>query len=159
MWQPHHACCLSSSLFSQLPYSVSEHKETQWLGGVTDTLLGFLLPVAVVECGLESLWTLELQVSQSYSVLWLFIFFLFMTTPAACEVLRIGVESELQLTGLHHSSWQCWILDPLCEARDSTHILMDTSWVLNPPRCNGNSGCMVTAVMFPEPSRNNVKNH
>ena len=23
------------------------------------------------------------------------------------------------------------ILDPLCEARDQTHIIMDTSWVLN----------------------------
>ena len=30
-----------------------------------------------------------------------------------------------------HSSWQCKILNPLAGARDHTHILMDTSWVLN----------------------------
>ena len=55
------------------------------------------------------------------------------------EVLRLGVESELQLPAyatatatqdssqvcdLHHSSWQCWILNPLIEARDSTSNLM-----------------------------------
>ena len=56
------------------------------------------------------------------------------------EVHRLGVESELQLLttaiamqdlshvyDLHHSSWQCWIPDPLSEARDQTHVLMDTS--------------------------------
>ena len=57
---------------------------------------------------------------------------------------RLGVESQLQLLAyatatatpdpglvcdLHHSSQQCWILSPLREARDWTHILMDTSWV------------------------------
>ena len=31
--------------------------------------------------------------------------------------------------GLHHSSRQCWILNPLGEVRDQTHILMDTCWV------------------------------
>ena len=30
---------------------------------------------------------------------------------------------------LHCSSPQCWIPDPLIEARDQTHILMDRSWV------------------------------
>ena len=32
---------------------------------------------------------------------------------------------------LHHSSRQRWILKPLSEARDQTHILMDTDRVLN----------------------------
>ena len=58
------------------------------------------------------------------------------------EVLRLGVKLELQLLAyatatamqdpscvcdIHHSSQQCWIPDPLSEARDGTHILMDTS--------------------------------
>ena len=60
------------------------------------------------------------------------------------EVLRIEVESELQLPAhttatampdpscicdLYRSLWQCWILNPLSEAKDRTRILMDTSWV------------------------------
>ena len=51
------------------------------------------------------------------------------------EVPGLGVESELQLLAyttatatpdpsrifdLHQSSWQCWILNPLSEARDRT---------------------------------------
>ena len=60
-----------------------------------------------------------------------------------------GVESELQVLAtatatatttqdlipifiLHHSSWELQILNPLSEARDQTHILMDTGWVSNP---------------------------
>ena len=30
-------------------------------------------------------------------------------------------------SSLHHSSWQCWILNPLNAARDWTHILTNTS--------------------------------
>ena len=70
------------------------------------------------------------------------------------EVPKLGVESELQLLAsttatamwdpsylcnLYRSLWQCWILNPLTEARDGTHILMDTSWVLKPLSHNGNS--------------------
>ena len=39
---------------------------------------------------------------------------------------------------LHHNSWQHWILDSLSKARDRTHVLMDTSQVLNPLRYNRN---------------------
>ena len=64
------------------------------------------------------------------------------------EVPRLGLQPELQLpadtiaTGmwdpscicdLHHNQWQHWIPDPLSEARDPTHILMDASWI--PFRC------------------------
>ena len=60
------------------------------------------------------------------------------------EVPRLGVKSELQLPAyttatatqdlssicdLHHSSWQCQILNPLSEARDRTYVLMDTSQI------------------------------
>ena len=60
------------------------------------------------------------------------------------EVPRLGAESQLQLLiyttttaratldlsyvcSLYHSSRQCWILNPLSEARDQTRILMDPS--------------------------------
>ena len=60
------------------------------------------------------------------------------------EVPRLGVKLELQLLtyatatamqdpsrifDLCHSSWQCWILNPLSESRDRIHILMDISRV------------------------------
>ena len=60
------------------------------------------------------------------------------------EVLRLGVESELQLLAyttaiatwdlscvcdLQHSSWQRWILNPQSKARAQTHVLMDNSQV------------------------------
>ena len=60
------------------------------------------------------------------------------------EVSRLGVESELQLLayiiatatpvtssvlGLYLSSWQCRFPNPLGEARDGTHILMNTSQI------------------------------
>ena len=60
------------------------------------------------------------------------------------EVPRLGVKSELQLPAygtviatmgqtcnynLHHSSQKRQILNPLHQARDQTHVLLDTSWV------------------------------
>ena len=70
------------------------------------------------------------------------------------DVCRVGVESELQLPAyatatarpdpcrtcdLRCSLWQPWILNPMNEARDGTHILMDISQVLNPLRYNRSS--------------------
>ena len=93
-----------------------------------------------------------LKESQSLSRLWKKNFFC--VHPWHREVLRLGVESELQLPAyttatamqvlshickLHHGSRQCLILNPLGEARDWTRILMDTSLVLNPSSHNGNS--------------------
>ena len=37
-------------------------------------------------------------------------------------------ESE-PICNLYHSSWKRWILNPLSEARDETHVFMDTSQV------------------------------
>ena len=60
------------------------------------------------------------------------------------EVPTTGVKSELQLPActtatatpdsshvcdLRRNSWQYWILNPLSEVRDRTHIFMDTGWI------------------------------
>ena len=75
--------------------------------------------------------------------MWSFIYFL---GPHLrhIEVLRLGIQSELQLLAytiatatpdpshvcdLHHSSLQCWFLNPLSEARDQTSNLMVLSWI------------------------------
>ena len=65
--------------------------------------------------------------------------------PWHMEVSRLGVKLELHLLAnttatampdlshawdLHYSSQQRWIFNPLKEARDGTHVLMDTSSVL-----------------------------
>ena len=65
------------------------------------------------------------------------------------EVPRLGVQLELQLRpipqpltricDLWHSLWQHQILYPLSEGRAQTHILMDTSWILNLLSHNGNT--------------------
>ena len=82
------------------------------------------------------------------------LFFFLGPHPRHTDVPRLGLASELHLpaytavtaTGhpshvfdLHHSSWQHRILNPLREARDQTHVLMDTCEVLNPLSHKGNS--------------------
>ena len=37
--------------------------------------------------------------------------------------------SEQSLHDLHHTSWQCQILNPLSKAGDGTLVLMDTGWI------------------------------
>ena len=74
--------------------------------------------------------------------------------PRHMEVLRLGVESELQLPvyaiamgtldlspfcELSHSSQQHRVFDPLSEVRDRTHILLNNSQVLNPLSYSGSS--------------------
>ena len=80
--------------------------------------------------------------------IYIYIFFLVFLGPHLQHVgaPRIGVKSELQLPAyatttatatwdpshvcnLHHRSQQCWLLNPLMEARERTRVLMDTSWV------------------------------
>ena len=62
--------------------------------------------------------------------LFLFCFFcLFRAIPVAYGGSQARGRIGATVTGLHHSSQQCWILNPLSEARDQTHVLMDASQV------------------------------
>ena len=69
------------------------------------------------------------------------IFFFLQLHPQHMEVPRLGVEPELQLQAytttkatqdlsyicdLCHSLQQCWVLNPLSDARDGTYILTET---------------------------------
>ena len=49
-------------------------------------------------------------------------------TAAVLRYSHSNTESKLHHM-LHHSSWQCQILNQLSKARDQTRIIMDTSWV------------------------------
>ena len=71
-------------------------------------------------------------------------FFLFRAVPRHIEVLRLGVQLELQLPAyttatatpdpshvchLYHSSQQHWIVNPLSQTRDRTRSLLVPSWI------------------------------
>ena len=95
-------------------------------------------------CGEEQSWDTPILFNQKCSPFiqlthWKYVRFFCFFLFRAYEVPRLGVELELQLPAyitespdpscvcnLHHSSWQCWILNPLSEARNRTCILMDT---------------------------------
>ena len=77
-------------------------------------------------------------------VLYYFFFTFLGPHPWHMEVLKIGVKLELQLPAyatatarpnlsricdLHHTSQQCWILNPLNKARDRTRNLMVPSQI------------------------------
>ena len=101
---------------------------------------------------------------ENMSAIFLFFIFFFLGSHLLhVEVPRLGVKSELQLQvyttatatpdpscicNLHHSLQQHWILNPLSKARDGTHILMDTSQVLNLLSHNGNSNIYDLAPAF-----------
>ena len=79
--------------------------------------------------------------------------------------LGVRLELELQLQAyttvtatqdlscifdLSHSLQQHWILNPLSEARDQTHILMGTSWIFNPLSHKENSkvNCIIYLFIY-----------
>ena len=77
------------------------------------------------------------------------LFFLFRAIPVAYGSSQARDQTGAAAAGLchshlscicsiHHSLWQCQILNPLSKARDRTHILMATSQVLNLLNHNGN---------------------
>ena len=139
-----------------IPYSSStQNTGLQITDEVRGLHLNVILPRGKSTMSPSTAYSLRLFLIRSFfSSLSFFFFFLFRVPPLAYEVPRLGVESELQLLAyitaiatqdlscvcdLHHSWWQCWILNPLSEDRGQTCILMDTSQVLNPLSHNGNS--------------------
>ena len=93
-----------------------------------------------------------------------FFFFLFLQPHLQhMEVPGLRVESELQLQvyttaipmpdpgcicDICYSSQQCWIINPLSEARDQTCNFMETSWVLNMLSHNGNSSLKLYSLFL-----------
>ena len=91
--------------------------------------------------------SLRLFFSFQWFFVCLFVFYCLGPPLWHMEVPMLGVKLELKLLAyathaamwdpnhvwdLHHSSWQCQILNPLSEARDRTHILVGSSWVRYP---------------------------
>ena len=44
-------------------------------------------------------------------------------------IIATATQDPSHIYNLHYSSQQCWILNPLGEAKDQTHILMDSSQI------------------------------
>ena len=116
---------------------ITEYNMVSWIGSLSRhmTLIEKLIK--------DKIWSLVTNVPMLASLFFCLILF-FRAAPSTYEVPRLGVESELQplayttATGmwdpsqdcdLYHSSQQRWILHPQSEARDRTHILMDTSQI------------------------------
>ena len=87
-------------------------------------------------------WPINIMLNRRMCHFFFFFFFFLGRHIRQVEVPRLGVELELLLLTyatataiwgqscichLHHSSQQCWILNPLSKARDQTCILVDTS--------------------------------
>ena len=51
------------------------------------------------------------------------------------------------ICGLHHSSWQCWILNLLSEARDWSHVLTHTGWIHVEPQQQLPKTCAILEEM------------
>ena len=69
------------------------------------------------------------KAKKSYISQLLTFFFLYRAIPAAYGCSQARGQIGAAAAGLHHSSWQHWILNPLSEVRDRIRILMDSSWV------------------------------
>ena len=124
---------MNISSHSLLVYKVSIEKIQQLCGCF---FLGYRLLLLLLRFLSLSL------IFDSFAII--FFFFFLELHPKHMEVLRPGVQQELQMSAyttaiamwdlsciciLHHSSQQCCILNPLSKVWDQTCILMDTSHI------------------------------
>ena len=66
--------------------------------------------------------------------------------PAYATAMAMATRDQSCIYGLCCSLQQCWLLNPPSEARDQTHILMDSSRVLNTLSHKGNSHVCVLLI-------------
>ena len=64
-----------------------------------------------------------------YTLIFFFFFFFFRAAPAAYGASQARGQTGATAAGIHHSSWQSQILNPLNKARDGTCVLMDASQI------------------------------
>ena len=77
-----------------------------------------------------------------FSQMQLFFFFFAFAFAFFCHIVaygssQTGCQMGAAAAGLYHSSQQCWILNPLSDTKDRTHIPMDTGWAYNPWNTTG----------------------
>ena len=87
-----------------------------------------------------------------------FFSFIFGSSPAAYGSSQARGQIRDAVASLHHSHSNArselhlqttpQLVATLSKAKDWTHILMDTSWVLNPPSLNGNSSFSFLKASF-----------
>ena len=110
-----------------------------------DGLVGFIswiyLALGMMELTVSTLGRLNIQLVFIYLFIYLFTYFsgFFRAAPVAYGNSQSRGPVRASAAGLCHSSWHCWILNPLSEARDQTHIFMDTSQIPNRLSHNRNS--------------------
>ena len=77
-----------------------------------------------------------------------------------CTTARAMLDRS-HVCDLHHSSWQCQILNPRSEARDGTHVLMDALQALTPWSHNSSSqdGTLSKSIWFFGPLKFGVREY
>ena len=111
---------------------------TEYEFGKMKTFWIWILAMVAQQCECALLhWMVHFKMTKMINVMYI-LFFFFRLHLRHMEVPRSEIKLELQLPA-YGRLWQHQILSPLSETRDQTQILMDISWVLNPPSHNGNS--------------------
>ena len=154
----------SRATATQDPSHTSDLHHSSWQCQILNTERGRGSNLSPQGCQLvlitdEPRWQLLLYVLESFYVftVWFF-FFPCMAIPVAYRIPGLGVELELHHSHsyarsephckLHLTLRQHQTLNTLRDARDRTHILVDTSRVLNPLSHNRNPQIHISSLSF-----------